>query len=86
MEESGRKEKGKSISLLCLEGLQRILSAVQQFLQPRVPQFLGALGGPLSLSFLTRPFGSTYRPIGGRVLLAGGRGFRVRTHWTPPNH
>ncbi|XP_024417549.2 Fanconi anemia group I protein isoform X2 [Desmodus rotundus] len=46
VEESGRKEKGKSISLLCLEGLQRILSAVQQFLQPRVPQFLGALEVP----------------------------------------
>lgn len=44
VEESGRKEKGKSISLLCLEGLQKIFSAVQQFYQPRIHQFLRALG------------------------------------------
>ncbi|XP_070474011.1 Fanconi anemia group I protein isoform X6 [Equus przewalskii] len=43
VEESGKKEKGKSISLLCLEGLQKIFSAVQQFYQPRIHQFLGAL-------------------------------------------
>ncbi|XP_052016219.1 Fanconi anemia group I protein isoform X1 [Apodemus sylvaticus] len=43
VEESGKKEKGKSISLLCLEGLQKILSAVQQFYQPKVQQFLQAL-------------------------------------------
>ncbi|XP_014698045.3 Fanconi anemia group I protein isoform X1 [Equus asinus] len=43
VEESGKKEKGKSISLLCLEGLQKIFSAVQQFYQPRIHQFLRAL-------------------------------------------
>ncbi|XP_029411826.1 Fanconi anemia group I protein isoform X2 [Nannospalax galili] len=43
VEESGKKEKGKSISLLCLEGLQKILSAVQQFYQPKIQQFLRAL-------------------------------------------
>uniref|UniRef100_H0V9N9 FA complementation group I n=1 Tax=Cavia porcellus TaxID=10141 RepID=H0V9N9_CAVPO len=42
VEESG-KEKGKSISLLCLEGLQQILTAVQQLYQPRTPEFLKAL-------------------------------------------
>uniref|UniRef100_A0A8C6MMM0 FA complementation group I n=1 Tax=Moschus moschiferus TaxID=68415 RepID=A0A8C6MMM0_MOSMO len=43
VEESGKKEKGKNISLLCLEGLQKILSAVQQFYQPKCHQFLKAL-------------------------------------------
>uniref|UniRef100_A0A8C6HGK9 Fanconi anemia, complementation group I n=1 Tax=Mus spicilegus TaxID=10103 RepID=A0A8C6HGK9_MUSSI len=43
VEESGKKEKGKSISLLCLEGLQKTFSAVQQFYQPKVQQFLQAL-------------------------------------------
>ncbi|GAB1292231.1 Fanconi anemia group I protein homolog [Apodemus speciosus] len=43
VEESGKKEKGRSISLLCLEALQKILSAVQQFYQPNVQQFLQAL-------------------------------------------
>ncbi|XP_010985040.2 Fanconi anemia group I protein [Camelus dromedarius] len=43
VEESGKKEKGKSISLLCLEGLQKILSVVQQFYQPKIHQFLRAL-------------------------------------------
>ncbi|OWK09018.1 FANCI [Cervus elaphus hippelaphus] len=38
-----KKEKGKNISLLCLEGLQKILSAVQQFYQPKCHQFLKAL-------------------------------------------
>ena len=45
VEESGKKEKGKNISLLCLEGLQKIFSAVQQFYQPKIHQFLRALGG-----------------------------------------
>ncbi|XP_074174446.1 Fanconi anemia group I protein isoform X2 [Rhinolophus sinicus] len=45
-EESGKKEKGKSISLLCLEGLQKIFGAVQQFYQPRIPLFLQALDVP----------------------------------------
>lgn len=45
VEESGKKEKGKNISLLCLEGLQKILSVVQQFYQPKIHQFLRALGG-----------------------------------------
>ncbi|XP_007470579.1 PREDICTED: Fanconi anemia group I protein isoform X1 [Lipotes vexillifer] len=43
VEESGKKEKGKSISLLCLECLQKIFSAVQQFYQPKIHQFLRAL-------------------------------------------
>ncbi|XP_036787922.2 Fanconi anemia group I protein [Manis pentadactyla] len=43
VEESGKKEKGKNISLLCLEGLQKILSVVQQFYQPKIHQFLRAL-------------------------------------------
>ncbi|KAM6181734.1 Fanconi anemia group I protein [Erethizon dorsatum] len=43
VEESGKKEKGKSISLLCLEGLQKILTAVQQFYQPRTQEFLRSL-------------------------------------------
>ncbi|XP_032476075.1 Fanconi anemia group I protein isoform X3 [Phocoena sinus] len=43
VEESGKKEKGKSISLLCLEGLQKIFSVVQQFYQPKIHQFLRAL-------------------------------------------
>ncbi|ELK35851.1 Fanconi anemia group I protein [Myotis davidii] len=46
VEEPGKKEKGKGISLLCLESLQRIFSAVQHFFQPRVPQFLRALDVP----------------------------------------
>ncbi|XP_077796405.1 Fanconi anemia group I protein isoform X3 [Macaca mulatta] len=43
VEELGKKEKGKSISLLCLQGLQKIFSAVQQFYQPKIQQFLRAL-------------------------------------------
>uniref|UniRef100_A0A4W2C9L4 FA complementation group I n=1 Tax=Bos indicus x Bos taurus TaxID=30522 RepID=A0A4W2C9L4_BOBOX len=43
VEESGKREKGKNISLLCLEGIQKILSAVQQFYQPKCHQFLKAL-------------------------------------------
>ncbi|KAM5179289.1 Fanconi anemia group I protein [Callospermophilus lateralis] len=43
VEESAKKEKGKSISLLCLEGLQKIFSVVQQFYQPKIQQFLRAL-------------------------------------------
>ncbi|XP_052619043.1 Fanconi anemia group I protein [Peromyscus californicus insignis] len=46
VEESGKKEKGKSISLLCLEGLQKTFSAVQQFYQPKIQQFLRALDVP----------------------------------------
>ncbi|XP_040824472.1 Fanconi anemia group I protein-like isoform X3 [Ochotona curzoniae] len=45
VEESVKKEKGKSISLLCLEGLQKIVSAVQQFYQHKIPQFFKALDG-----------------------------------------
>lgn len=52
VEESGKKEKGKSISLLCLEGLQKIFSAVHQFYQPKIPLFLRALGGHFSLDKL----------------------------------
>lgn len=43
VEESGKK-KGKSISLLCLEGLLRIFNTVQQLYTARIPQFLQALG------------------------------------------
>uniref|UniRef100_A0A8C0PXD8 FA complementation group I n=1 Tax=Canis lupus familiaris TaxID=9615 RepID=A0A8C0PXD8_CANLF len=43
VEDLGKKEKGKSISLLCLEGLQKIFSAVQQFYQPKIHHFLRAL-------------------------------------------
>ncbi|XP_059128741.1 Fanconi anemia group I protein [Peromyscus eremicus] len=46
VEESGKKEKGKSISLLCLEGLQKTFSAVEQFYQPKIQQFLRALDVP----------------------------------------
>uniref|UniRef100_A0A8C8R5B2 FA complementation group I n=1 Tax=Pelusios castaneus TaxID=367368 RepID=A0A8C8R5B2_9SAUR len=42
VEESGKK-KGKSISLLCLEGLLRIFNTVQQLYKPKIPQFLRAL-------------------------------------------
>uniref|UniRef100_A0A670K3E3 FA complementation group I n=1 Tax=Podarcis muralis TaxID=64176 RepID=A0A670K3E3_PODMU len=42
-EESGKKEKGKSISLLCLEGLLRIFNTVQQLYPAKIPQFLQAL-------------------------------------------
>ncbi|MBN3281475.1 FANCI protein, partial [Polyodon spathula] len=44
VEESGnKKEKGKTISMLCLEGLLRIFSAVQHRYQNRVQQFLCAV-------------------------------------------
>ncbi|XP_047591772.1 Fanconi anemia group I protein isoform X3 [Lutra lutra] len=43
VEDLGKKEKGKSISLLCLEGLQKVLSAVSLFYQPKIHQFLRAL-------------------------------------------
>lgn len=43
VEESGKREKGKSLSLLCLEGLQKTFSAVQQFYQHKIQQFLRAL-------------------------------------------
>lgn len=43
VEELGKKEKGKSISLLCLEGLQKIFSVVLQFYQPQIHHFLRAL-------------------------------------------
>ncbi|NWS98528.1 FANCI protein, partial [Mionectes macconnelli] len=42
VEESGKK-KGKSISLLCLEGLLRIFNTVQTLYTARIPQFLQAL-------------------------------------------
>ncbi|XP_030045550.1 Fanconi anemia group I protein [Microcaecilia unicolor] len=43
VEETGKKEKGKSISLLCLEGLLRIFNTVQQRYHPKIPQFLASL-------------------------------------------
>ncbi|XP_053128131.1 Fanconi anemia group I protein isoform X2 [Hemicordylus capensis] len=42
-EELGKKEKGKSISLLCLEGLLRIFNTVQHLYRAKIPQFLQAL-------------------------------------------
>ncbi|NXH13372.1 FANCI protein, partial [Bucco capensis] len=42
VEDSGKK-KGRSISLLCLEGLLRIFNTVQQLYAARIPQFLQAL-------------------------------------------
>ncbi|KAJ6662812.1 hypothetical protein lerEdw1_011016 [Lerista edwardsae] len=42
-EESGKKEKGKSISLLCLEGLLRIFNTTQHLYPAKIPQFLQAL-------------------------------------------
>ncbi|NXJ04088.1 FANCI protein, partial [Odontophorus gujanensis] len=42
VEESGKK-KGKSISLLCLEGLLRIFNTMQQLYAARISQFLQAL-------------------------------------------
>ncbi|KAH0620036.1 hypothetical protein JD844_014548 [Phrynosoma platyrhinos] len=42
-EESVKKEKGKSISLLCLDGLLRIFNIIQQLFPKKIPQFLQAL-------------------------------------------
>nr|XP_033776951.1 Fanconi anemia group I protein isoform X2 [Geotrypetes seraphini] len=43
VEETGKKEKGKSISLLCLEGLLRIFNTIQQRYHSKIPQFLASL-------------------------------------------
>uniref|UniRef100_A0A8C0G6D5 FA complementation group I n=1 Tax=Chelonoidis abingdonii TaxID=106734 RepID=A0A8C0G6D5_CHEAB len=43
VEESSGKKKGKSISLLCLEGLLKIFNTVQQLYRPKIPHFLQAL-------------------------------------------
>lgn len=46
VEESGRgRERGKSVSLLCLEGLQTVFRLLEHFHPPKVQQFLSALGG-----------------------------------------
>uniref|UniRef100_A0A8D2LU31 FA complementation group I n=1 Tax=Varanus komodoensis TaxID=61221 RepID=A0A8D2LU31_VARKO len=42
-EELAKKEKGKSISLLCLEALLRIFNTVQQLYPAKIPQFLQGL-------------------------------------------
>ncbi|XP_075714290.1 Fanconi anemia group I protein isoform X2 [Rhinoderma darwinii] len=42
-EESGKKEKGKNISLLCLECLVQIFYTIQLHHQPKISQFLAAL-------------------------------------------
>ncbi|XP_077174007.1 Fanconi anemia group I protein isoform X2 [Paroedura picta] len=42
-EESGKKDKSKNISLLCLEGLLRIFNTIQLRYQPKLSQFLQAL-------------------------------------------
>uniref|UniRef100_A0A8C5MGA8 FA complementation group I n=1 Tax=Leptobrachium leishanense TaxID=445787 RepID=A0A8C5MGA8_9ANUR len=44
-EDSGKKDKGKNISLLCLEGLLRIFNIIQQRYRHKIPQFLAALDG-----------------------------------------
>uniref|UniRef100_A0A4W3I286 FA complementation group I n=1 Tax=Callorhinchus milii TaxID=7868 RepID=A0A4W3I286_CALMI len=43
VEESVKKEKGKTISLLCLEGLLRIFNTVQSRYQDKMEQFLSAI-------------------------------------------
>ncbi|XP_053320955.1 Fanconi anemia group I protein [Spea bombifrons] len=42
-EDSGKKDKGKNISMLCLEGLLHIFHTIQQRYQPKIAQFLAAL-------------------------------------------
>ncbi|XP_075063875.1 Fanconi anemia group I protein isoform X2 [Mixophyes fleayi] len=42
-EDSGKKDKGKNISLLCLEGLVQILYTIQLHYQPKIAQFLAAM-------------------------------------------
>ncbi|OCT89735.1 FA complementation group I L homeolog isoform X1 [Xenopus laevis] len=42
-ENPGKKDKGKTISLLCLEGLLRVFNTVQQRYPSKIPQFLTAL-------------------------------------------
>ncbi|XP_069767300.1 Fanconi anemia group I protein isoform X2 [Narcine bancroftii] len=43
VEESGKKEKGRTISRLCLEGLLRIFNSVQQRFQSKIQQFFRTL-------------------------------------------
>ncbi|XP_078097436.1 Fanconi anemia group I protein isoform X2 [Mustelus asterias] len=43
VEESGKKEKGRTISLLCLEGLLRIFNTVQLRYPNKIQQFLSAV-------------------------------------------
>ncbi|KAM4747808.1 Fanconi anemia group I protein [Rhinophrynus dorsalis] len=42
-EDSGKKDKGKNISMLCLEGLLRVFNTVQHHYQTKIPHFLAAL-------------------------------------------
>ncbi|XP_066448896.1 Fanconi anemia group I protein [Eleutherodactylus coqui] len=42
-EDSGKKDKGKNISLLCLECLVQIFNTIQLHYQPKISQFLAAL-------------------------------------------
>ncbi|XP_069622317.1 Fanconi anemia group I protein [Ranitomeya imitator] len=42
-EDSGKKDKGKNISLLCLECLVQIFQTIQLHYQPKISQFLAAL-------------------------------------------
>ncbi|XP_072254252.1 Fanconi anemia group I protein-like [Pyxicephalus adspersus] len=42
-EDSGKKDKGKNISLMCLEGLVQIFNAIQLRYQTKISQFLAAL-------------------------------------------
>ncbi|XP_078283323.1 Fanconi anemia group I protein [Rhinoraja longicauda] len=43
VEESGKKEKGRTISLLCLEGLLRIFNTIQHRYQNKIQQFFSAI-------------------------------------------
>ncbi|CAH2274239.1 Fanconi anemia group I isoform X1 [Pelobates cultripes] len=42
-EDSGKKDKGKNISLLCLEGLLKAFNTIQQHYRPKISQFFAAL-------------------------------------------
>lgn len=46
VEDAGKKEKGQSVSLLCLEGLLRVFTTVLLRYPTRMSNFLSSLGGP----------------------------------------
>ncbi|KAG8440655.1 hypothetical protein GDO86_006412 [Hymenochirus boettgeri] len=43
VENSGKKDKGKNISLLCLEGLLKVFNTIQLHYSTKMPQFLAAV-------------------------------------------
>ncbi len=51
VEDAGKKEKGQSVSLLCLEGLLRVFTTMLQRYPTRMSNFLSSLGGPLNTHF-----------------------------------